>query len=86
MELLAPCLRGLLALRLVPAFIVLHKAKVAQAGMQSAVIVENYPVHRGLPSLLQCGEALAMHASSLQSPPEAFDRRVVPTITFAAHG
>ena len=86
MEFLAPCLRGLFALRLVPALLVLHGAEVAQARMQSAVIVEGHPVHDGLPSLLTGSEALAMHASNLQPAPEAFDGRVVPAIAFAAHG
>lgn len=86
MEFLAPCLRGLFALRLVPAFLVLHGAEVAQARMQSAVIVEGHPVHDCLPCLLPGGEALAMHASCLEPAPEAFDGRVVPAIAFAAHG
>lgn len=86
MEFLAPCLRGLFALYLVPAFIVLHGAEVAQARMQSAVIVEGHPVHDDLPSLLTGSEALAMHASCLEPATEAFDGRVVPVIAFAPHG
>ena len=86
MEFLAPCLRGLFALRLVPALLVLHGAEVAQARMQSAVIVEGHPVHDGLLGLLPISEALPMHASGLQSTPETFDGRVVPTIAFTAHG
>lgn len=86
MEFLAPCLRGLFALCLVPALLVLHGAEAAQARMQSAVIVEGHPVHDGLPCLLTGSESLPMHASGLQSTPEAFDGRVVPTIAFAAHG
>ena len=86
MEFLAPCLRGLFALCLVPAFLVLHRAEIAQARMQSAAIVEGHPVHDGLPSLLPGSEALAVYTSCLQSTPETFDGRVVPTIAFAAHG
>ncbi len=86
MEFLAPCLRGFFALSLVPALLVLHGAEVAQARMQSTVIVEGHPVHDGLPCLLMGSEALAMHTCSLERAPEAFGGRVVLTITFAAHG
>ena len=85
MEFLAPGLRGFFALCLVPAFLVLHRAEITQAGMQSAPIVEGHPVHDGLPCLLPGCEALAMHASNLEPAPEAFDGRVVPAIAFAAH-
>ena len=77
MEFLAPCLRGLFALCLVPAFLVLHRAEIAQARMQSAAIVEGHPVHDDLPCLLPGSEALSMHTSVLQSSPEAFNGGVV---------
>lgn len=86
MEFLAPDLRGLFALCLVPAFLVLHRTEVTQARMQSAVIVEGHPVHDDLLSLLPGCKALPVHARRLEPAPEAFGGRVVPTIAFAAHG
>ena len=73
----AAFLRGLFTLCFVPAFLVLHGAEVAQARMQSTVIVEGHPVHDDLPCLLPGSEALSMHTSVLQSSPEAFNGGVV---------
>lgn len=77
---------GLLALRRVPALLVLHGAEVTQRGMQPPVIIEGYPVEHRVHGLPPGGELSPVQTGSLKPSPEALGRCVVPAIPLSAHG